>query len=285
MGAAAPRPAARRRRPRRATCPFRTRRLEPSAPCPEPIDHPTTRRPRTPHGPPPRLAALVRRGRDRCRRRWPAPPRRRPSRRRADHVVDGTRLDRPDHHVDGAATPDPSTPHPCPAAPSASPRPPRRCRPTGWWPATVGVFAFGGAPFYGSTGRHPPQPAGRRHGRHLAHRLRRVPRGGLRRGHLHLRRRPVLRLDRQPPPQPADRRHGRHPATATATGWWPPTAGSSPTATPGSTGRPATSTSTSRSSAWPPPRTATATGWWPSDGGVFAFGDATFYGLDRRTSA
>ena len=25
-------------------------------------------------------------------------------------------------------------------------------------------------------------------------------------------------------------------------------------------------------------RTATATGWWPGDGGIFAFGDATFYG-------
>ena len=49
------------------------------------------------------------------------------------------------------------------------------------------------------------------------------------------------------PPQPADRRHGLHARRPRATGWWPPTAGSSPSATPGSTGRPGTSTSPSRS--------------------------------------
>ena len=110
------------------------------------------------------------------------------------------------------------------------------------------------------------------------------------------------------------------PPTARATGWWPPTAASSPSATPASTARPAASTSTSPSWAWPPPRTARATGWWPptaasspsvtpastarpggihlnqpivgmaaapdgrgywlvaADGGIFAFGDAGFYG-------
>jgi hypothetical protein len=53
------------------------------------------------------------------------------------------------------------------------------------------------------------------------------------------------------------------PPTATATGWWPPTAASSPSVTPASTARPATSSSTSRWWAWPPTPTAAATGWWP----------------------
>ena len=87
----------------------------------------------------------------------------------------------------------------------------------------------------GSTARRarPPQPTDRRYGGHplrprlLARRIRRR--------RLHLRRRPLLRLDRRDPPQPADRRHGRHPH---------------------------------------------GHGYWlvASDGGVFTFGDAHFYG-------
>ena len=50
---------------------------------------------------------------------------------------------------------------------------------------------------------------------------------------------------------------------ATATGWWPRTAGSSTTATPSSTGRAAPSTSTSPSWPWGRPPTAGATGWRP----------------------
>ena len=53
---------------------------------------------------------------------------------------------------------------------------------------------------------------------------------------------------------------------------------SSPSATPPSTVRPGTSPSTSPSWAWTPRPTGGATGWWPSDGGVFSFGDAAFYG-------
>ena len=106
----------------------------------------------------------------------------------------------------------------------------------GYWlvASDGGIFSFGDAPFYGSTGSHPPQPAG----------------GG----------------------------HGRRPRQRRATGWWPPTAGSSPSATPRSTGRWAASTSTSPSWAWPPPRTAA--GYWlvAADGGIFSFGDAHFYG-------
>ena len=52
--------------------------------------------------------------------------------------------------------------------------------------------------------------------------------GGGRRRHLRLWRRPVLRLDRVDPPQPTHRRHGGHSRRSRATGWWRPTAASSP---------------------------------------------------------
>ena len=68
------------------------------------------------------------------------------------------------------------------------------------------------------------------------------------------------------------------PRTERATGWWLPTAGSSPTATPGSSAPKAPSTSTPRWWAWQPPPTERATGWWRSDGGVFTHGDAPFFG-------
>ena len=70
--------------------------------------------------------------------------------------------------------------------------------------------------------------------------------------------------------------------TATATGWSPATAASSPSATPPSTAPRAASPSTSRSSASPP--RPTGNGYWlvASDGGVFTFGDATFYGSAGR---
>ena len=64
---------------------------------------------------------------------------------------------------------------------------------------------------------------------------------------------------RSPPPPPPPPRPRRSPPT----GWSPPTAGCSPSAAPGSTVPPATSISTSRSSAWPGPPTARGTGWWP----------------------
>ena len=68
------------------------------------------------------------------------------------------------------------------------------------------------------------------------------------------------------------------PGRARATGWWPPTAASSPSAMPGSSARPA---------AWPLNKpivgmaaTADGGGYWlvASDGGIFAFGDAGFFG-------
>ena len=113
----------------------------------------------------------------------------------------------------------------------------------------------------------PPTPDGRR-----------LLAGRLRRRHLHLRRRRLLRLDRRHRTSTSPSSAWPPPPTAGATGWSPPTAASSPSATPPSTARPAPSASTSRSSAWPPP--PTARGYWlvASDGGIFTFGDAAFYG-------
>ena len=117
-------------------------------------------------------------------------------------------------------------------------------------------------------GRQRPPPAGVR-----------LLAGGLRRRGLLLRRGRVLRIDGRPSVSTSRWWAWPAPATARVTGWWPPTAASSPSATPafyGSTGWPCRSTS--RSSAWRPP--PTASGYWlvASDGGIFAFGDANFYG-------
>ena len=101
----------------------------------------------------------------------------------------------------------------------------------GYWlvASDGGIFAYGDARFYGSAGSiHLNQPIV---GMAADPRRRGLLAGRLRRRHLHLRRRPVLRLDGRRPSQPADRRHGRRPPTAGATGWSPPTAASSPTAT------------------------------------------------------
>ena len=110
----------------------------------------------------------------------------------------------------------------------------------GYWlvASDGGVFAFGDAAFYGSTGRLP--------------------------------------LNKP------DRGHRRHPRRQAATGWWPPTAGSSPSATPPSTAPRAASRSTSPS--WASPPTPDGKGYWlvASDGGIFAFGDAGFYGSTGR---
>ena len=96
-------------------------------------------------------------------------------------------------------------------------------------------------------------------------RRRRLLAGGRRRRRLRLRRRRVPRarpaamhLNRPIVGMAAD------PRRRAATGWWPPTAASSPSATPrfhGSTG--AIAPQRGRSWAWPPPPTGAATGWWP----------------------
>ena len=102
--------------------------------------------------------------------------------------------------------------------------------------------------------------------------------GGGRRRRLQLRRRPVPRLDRRRASGQA-----RSPAWSTIRSpagyrFVATDGGCSTFDAPfyGSLGqRPAGRT---RSWAWPRPRPARGTGWWPSDGGIFAFGDAHFYG-------
>ncbi len=90
----------------------------------------------------------------------------------------------------------------------------------------------------------------------------RVLDGGVRRRDLHLRGRRLLPVAGRRAPGQAGGGDGGHALVARATGWWPPTAGSSPSVTPPSTGRRARYGWTSRSWGWPPPPTAAATGWW-----------------------
>ena len=149
----------------------------------------------------------------------------------------------------------------------------------GYWlvASDGGIFAFGDAGFFGSTGAIRAQPADRRHGADPVGQ--RLLAGGVGRRDLRLRRRRVLRLDRRDPAEQADRGDGADADRATATGWWRRTVGSSPSATPrffGSTGaiklnRPIVGHGRRR-------RPATATGSMASDGGIFSFGDAAFFG-------
>ena len=120
----------------------------------------------------------------------------------------------------------------------------------GYWlvASDGGIFTYGDAGFYGSTGSHPSQQAHRGYGGHT--RRPGVLAGGVRRGHLRLRRRRLLRLNRSHPSQQAHRGHGGRRPTARATGWWRPTGASSPTATPASTARRVAPRSTRRSWPW-----------------------------------
>ncbi len=149
---------------------------------------------------------------------------------------------------------------------------------SGYWVVASdgGIFTFGDAAFYGSTGAMHPQQAHRRHGRHP--RRQGLLAGRLRRRHLHLRRRRLLRLHRRDAPSTSPSSAWPPPPTARATGWSPPTAASSPSATPPSTAPPA------RIHLNKPIVGMAATpdgkGYWlvASDGGIFTFGDAAFYG-------
>ena len=66
--------------------------------------------------------------------------------------------------------------------------------------------------------------------------------------------------------------------TTAATGWWPRTAGCSPSVTPATSVPWPAGRWSSPWWEWPPFPTGTATGLVASDGGVFAFGDAPYYG-------
>ena len=148
----------------------------------------------------------------------------------------------------------------------------------GYWVVASdgGLFAFGDAGFYGSTGSLPlnqpvvgmaatPDGAG----------YWLVASDG---GHLRLRRRRLLRLDRQHASQPTGGGHGRRPRTAAATGWWPPTAGIfafGDAAFYGSMGGHHLNQPVVGMAANP-----SGGGYWlvAADGGIFSFGDAPFYG-------
>ena len=82
--------------------------------------------------------------------------------------------------------------------------------PEGYWSVASdgGIFNYGDAVVPRVDRRPAPQRAHRRHGGHP--RRRRLLGGGLRRRDLQLRRRRLPRLDRQPAPQRAHRRHGGH---------------------------------------------------------------------------
>ena len=136
----------------------------------------------------------------------------------------------------------------------------------GYWlvAADGGVFAFGDARFFGSMGGRPldapvvgmaPTPDGG--GYWLVAADGGVFAFGDARFHGSMGGRP---LDRPVVGMAADRRPG-------ATGWWPPTAGSSPSATPVPRVDGRAPAQPARWWAWRPRPTAGATGWWPPTAG------------------
>ena len=155
----------------------------------------------------------------------------------------------------------------------------------GYWlvASDGGIFSFGDAAFYGSTGAiHLNKPIvgdggdSRRPG---------LLAGRLRRRDLLLRRRGSSTARPAASPEQADRRHGVRPLTGRATGWSRPTAGSSPSATPCSTARPGPFTLNKPIVGMA--ATPDGQGYWlvASDGGIFSFGDAPFYGSIGRHPA
>ena len=142
----------------------------------------------------------------------------------------------------------------------------------GYWVVASdgGIFAFGDAALLRVDGGPAPQPTGG--GDDVDHRGQRLPAGGLRRRHLLLR--GCARSSARWAASTSTSRSWAWSTTPTpaATGRWPPTAASSPSAAPPSSGRPEPSRST-------PPivgmaETSNGSGYRlaASDGGVFSFG-------------
>ena len=208
-----------------------------------------------------------------------------------------------------------------------SPAPPAPPNSSYWLVASDGgIFTFGNAGFFGSAGSLRLEPAGRRHGTDAIEE--RLLAGGLRRRHLQLRRRRLPRLHGGQAAQRAHRGHGARRPTAAATGTSRPTAGSSASATQGSTAPWAGSRSNApivgmaadprrarllagrvrrrhlqlrrrrlprlhgrhapqRADRRDGGRLGRCSGYWlvASDGGVFNFGDAGFFGSTGRHAA
>ena len=147
----------------------------------------------------------------------------------------------------------------------------------GYWlvASDGGIFSYGDAQFYGSTGGIPLNKpiVG----------MAATPDGGatgwcVRRRHLRLRRRGLLRLHGRASTLNLPSSAWRPGSAAGATGWWPPTAASSTSAAPTSTAVGGHASSTSPWWGWP--LTPDGGGYWlvASDGGIFNYGDALFYG-------
>ncbi len=100
----------------------------------------------------------------------------------------------------------------------------------GYWlvAADGGIFNYGDAVLLRLARPAPPEEPHRGHRRHR--RRQGLLAGGIRRRHLQLRRRRLPRLDGGHPPDQAHRGHRGRRLTARATGWWRPTAASSPSA-------------------------------------------------------
>ena len=151
----------------------------------------------------------------------------------------------------------------------------------GYWlvAADGGIFAFGDAGFYGSMGGQPlnapvvdlaPTPDGR------GYWLVATDGGVFAFGDAAL-----PRIDGRAAPQRPGGGHGRRPRHRAATGWWPATAASSPSA-PRSSARPAACILNQPVNGMA--ATANGGGYWfvASDGGIFAFGDAALPGQRRQ---
>ena len=125
-------------------------------------------------------------------------------------------------------------------------------------------------------GQHGAEQADRRHGGNT--RRWRLLARGLRRRHLRLRRRPLLRLDRRASVSTSRSWAWRPRPTAAATGWSPPTAASSTSATRPSGARPGAWSSNEPIVGMA--ATPDGGGYWlvGQDAGVFDFGDAAFSG-------
>ena len=147
----------------------------------------------------------------------------------------------------------------------------------GYWlvASDGGIFAYGDAGFYGSTGGLHPQPADRGHGRHP--RRQGLLAGRLRRRDLRLRRRRLLRLDRR---ATLNKPIVGMAATPDGRGYWLVASDGGIFAYGdagfyGSAGNLTLNQPIVGMAATPDGR-----GYWmvASDGGIFAYGDAGFYG-------